>query len=290
MAAPKSQPTVRMRRLAGELRRLRVAANLSVDDVAKQIDVSRATLFRIEGGDHPPKLITVRALLDIYGVSDEVRADLEETARRAKEPGWWASELYGGDIGPQLAYYLSLEADATAIKRWVSTSIYGLLQTPAYATAIEEQIITPPAIVEARAKLRLARQDRLWSPDRAQPVWVVMDEAVLRRVVGSRAIMAEQLRHLIQLAEDKHGRLTLQILPYDSPMAVRNVSDFTLFELGAAQSIAAGDGTLGASYFDRAKQVEHLSLIFGGLIASALPPQSSVELIERIAREHENAD
>lgn len=211
-----ASPSIRRRRLAAELRKLRDETGLSINDVAGKLGWQASRISRIETRQLGITAPDLRRLLDVYGAEDEeYRARLLEMARQAGERGWWQS--YPRALVPvDLGDLISVEAEAAAIRSYQPEAVPGLLQTPDYARAV---IRAGGGVTAAEAdrlvELRLERQRVL---DRADPppprLNIVLNEAVLRRRVGGPAVMREQLEYL--MAERDRGNVTIQVLPFDS--------------------------------------------------------------------------
>src|SRR5689334_25181896 len=88
---PGQNPTLRGRRLAMELQRRREATGMSREEVARQLEWSTSTLFRIETGRSRPQPGNVRTLLELYGVTGAERDGLIPLTREGRQPGWWHS-------------------------------------------------------------------------------------------------------------------------------------------------------------------------------------------------------
>src|SRR6266853_228704 len=181
MAAEHS-PTVRRRRLALELRRLREAARLTCEEVAEHLECSTSKVSRIETGRVSVSPRDVRDMLDLYGVSAQQGASLVQLARDSRQKGWW--HAYSDTIQPQFATYIGLESAASEIRIYEVNLIPGLLQTEDYARAVIRagMMNSPSEDVERSVALRMARQPAVTRDDPPK-VWAVMDEAALRRRV-----------------------------------------------------------------------------------------------------------
>jgi transcriptional regulator with XRE-family HTH domain len=206
-------PTVRLRRLAATLRRLRESAGLSREDVEEQTAVNEGTLYRLETARSRPQPRTLKALLNLYEVSDAVRADLLDLAKNADAQGWLRA--YQAELPEEYAAYISFEHEARSVRNYESLYIPGLLQTEDYAWAVVRGTLptATPEEVENRVKARMERQERL-SGDSPLEVWAILDEAAIRRQVGGQKVMAAQLDHLLDLS--KQPNVTLQVIPYDA--------------------------------------------------------------------------
>jgi len=195
-----------------ELKRLREAAGLSQEAVAEQLDWHPTKLMRIETGRTAPHPNDVRLMAEVYGTTDrdQVQA-LVKLARDARQRGWWYS--YRDVLLNRYDFFIGLESEAASIQIFALAMIPGLLQTEDYARALIRggpQELTSDE-VEGRVEVRMTRQRVLARDDRPQ-LWVIMDEAVIRRVVGGPAGMRAQLEHLISAGEQ--GKTTIQVVPY----------------------------------------------------------------------------
>jgi transcriptional regulator with XRE-family HTH domain len=206
-------PTVRLRRLAATLRRLRESAGLSREDVEEQTAVNEGTLYRLETARSRPQPRTLKTLLNLYEASEAVRADLMDLAKNADAQGWLRA--YQAELPEEYAAYISFEHEARSVRNYESLYIPGLLQTEDYAWAVVRGTLptATPEEVENRVKARIERQERL-SGDSPLEVWAILDEAAIRRQVGGPKVMAAQLDHLLDLA--KQPNVTLQVIPYDA--------------------------------------------------------------------------
>jgi transcriptional regulator with XRE-family HTH domain len=130
-----ASPSLRRRRLAAELRRLRDQSGLSTTEAAKKLGWQPSRISRIETRQSGITAPDLRKLLNEYGVDDTAyRASLAELARRVNERGWW--QKYAGLIGSEYADLIGLEAEARTIRTYQQELVPGLLQTPDYARAV----------------------------------------------------------------------------------------------------------------------------------------------------------
>ena len=204
-------PTVRLRRLATELRRLRSAAQLSRENVEEQTGINEGTLYRLETARARPQRRTLMALLDLYGADASLRSDLLAIAQGADNQGWLRP--YHSALPEEYTAYISFEAEARSVRNYESLFIPGLLQTEDYARAVIPGV--QPGItkdqIDQRVQARMERQQLL---DRDDPLelWAVIDEAAIRRLVGGREIMHAQVTHMIDAAAKPN--ITIQVIPF----------------------------------------------------------------------------
>jgi transcriptional regulator with XRE-family HTH domain len=206
-------PLVLRRRLRGGLRQARQDTELTQGQVAAAMDWSLSKVIRIESGANAISTNDLRALLSLYQITDpgEVQ-DLVELARAARERSWWST--YKDAASPDFLRYVEQEASASALRAYEHVVIHGLLQTEEYAAWVIREFLGElytDQQTDRRVELRMKRQELL---GRAGPpeLQIIHDEAVLRRIVGSPAVMRRQLQHLADLAE--RPGITLNVLPF----------------------------------------------------------------------------
>ena len=132
-------------------------------------------------------------------------------ARESRQKGWW--QQYGEAVPDWFEVFVGLEAEAATIWGYDAEFVPGILQTEEYARAVHRaQLITATEDeIDRLVRVRMARQELLTSDDAPQ-VWLILNEAVIRRVVGSPQIMREQLSRLIDAS--KLPNVTLQVVPF----------------------------------------------------------------------------
>jgi transcriptional regulator with XRE-family HTH domain len=205
-------PTLRRRRLGAELKRCREAAGLTQEYVSRYFEWHAAKVTRIETARVAVTARDVRDLLTLYGVhDDEYREALIGLARQSRERTWWTD--YRDVMRP--GNFVGLEAEASSMRVWEPVVLPGLLQTEAYIRALMRtgRSSDPPESIDRRVALRIKRQDRLTGPN-PLTLSAIVDESVIRRVVGGADVMGDQLRHLLSRAQLPN--VTLQILPFDA--------------------------------------------------------------------------
>jgi transcriptional regulator with XRE-family HTH domain len=279
---PEQNPTLRGRRLAMELQRRREGTGMSREEVARQLEWSTSTLFRIETGRSRPQPGNVRALLELYGVTGPERDGLIQLTRDARKPGWWHSFR---DVLPNpYEVYIGLEAGASSIRNFEPIVIPGLLQTADYAREVFRNgpIELDPDDVERLVEVRLARQEILARDDRPR-LWAVIDEAVIHRVVGSASAMSGQLRSLVDSTQQ--GKTTIQVMPYRAGAHAGTTGPFVIldFEELTDPAVVYVETLAGDIYLEERSDVNRYTLAFDRLVAAALHPDESVRLIEQAA-------
>ncbi|MDA8369164.1 MAG: helix-turn-helix transcriptional regulator [Nocardiopsaceae bacterium] len=279
--ATASNPTVRRRRLGVELRRLRENAGMTGEEAAERMSWSGSKLSRIERGQVATNSDDVRDLLELYGVEEPgLRQTLVMLARESRRRGWW--HVYGDIMPERFEVYLGLEPEASTLRFYQSQLVPGLFQTQDYARALMAAHPTPvePSEVDRRTELRTRRQDLIFSGTPPH-IWAVLDESVLYRPVGGAEVMADQLRHLLEMSRQPH--VTLQILPFSTGAHSGLNGSFDILEFTEpdiyAPRLVHLENLTSSLYIEKAKEVKFYTVAFEHLRTAALHPERTREVI-----------
>ncbi|MFG2178813.1 helix-turn-helix domain-containing protein [Streptomyces abikoensis] len=277
-------PTVRLRRLAAELRRLRAGADLTREDVAEQTGINTATLYRIETARVRPQRRTLVALLNLYGVRESQRDEVLALSEGASVQGWLRP--YHSELPEEYTAYISFEAEARAVRNYESLFVPGLLQTEDYARAVIKGVLPMASAreIEQRVQARVERQAVLVKDDPLH-LWAIMDEAALRRMVGGRDVMHKQLQHLTAVAQEPH--MTLQVIPFGAGAHAGMPGSFVLMSFPEAEDpeIVYIDSMAGDLFLEAEADIRRYGAIFDNLRAVALSPDDTSNLIAALAKE-----
>jgi transcriptional regulator with XRE-family HTH domain len=281
-------PAVRRRRLAAELRRLRLESDKTAEVVAQRLGWSKAKVSRYELARSGLKPKDVESLLDVYGVSGYQRAQLLSLAAEATEKGWW--EAYSDILTEEHVAFIGLEAEATSVLQWQINVVPGLLQARRYAQEIfsgyQDVRALPPAVIERRVQTRVIRQRRLTEDPRLD-LAVIIDESVLRRQRGDHTVMSEQLQHLVEVSD--LSNVTLQVLPLTGPKGLA-VDSFQVLAFGRAHEtqlhdVVSTEGLRNYLFVEGETDTYEFRRAFEHLGREALGPVESREFILSIALE-----
>jgi transcriptional regulator with XRE-family HTH domain len=273
-----TSPSLRRRRLAAELRKLREQSGLSVTDVAKRLDWQPSRISRIENRQSGITAPDLRKLLDLYEVEDQgYRAYLAELVRRVNERGWW--QKYAGEITSGYADLISLEEEARTIRTYEQELVPGLLQIPEYAQAVFRTgwPTNTAEQVKRRVEIRMERQHVLTRPDPPPPRFsVVLGEAVLRRQVASYDVMLRQLEYLMQPPRDR-ANVTIQVLPFDAGVHPAMVGSFTMLAFPDPDDlgVVSLENAIGTLFLEEPDEVRAYEEIWSTIQAKALSPDDS---------------
>jgi len=272
-----TSPTMRRRRLAAELRRLRHESGKSIEDVADDLSWQPSKLSRIENRQVGISTADLRKLLVAYKVDDRAYCDqLTDMARRATERGWWQS--FSSDVVPTaLANLIGLETEARTIRSYEPELVPGLLQTEAYARAIMRawQPSWTAADIDRRVEIRLARQDVLRQTGASPQASCIINESVLRRSVGGNEVMHEQIEMLAK--ERDPANVTVQVLSFNSGAHPAMAGPFQIltFHDPGDLGIVHLETALTAMTLEQPEELRRYDEIWGSLQARALSPEDS---------------
>ncbi|MFI1462114.1 helix-turn-helix domain-containing protein [Nocardia carnea] len=284
--------TIPRRQLGRRLRDMRQEAGMSIQDAARLIERGAGTLQRLEKGEaNRIRLLDIQALCQVYDTMDQLPGLLELAKVAANgdgEDGLWWNE-YGHAIRADFELYVSLEASASKLTVYRPDIISGLFQTPAYARALDTLYFpdATPEDLEQRVDVRLRRQRIINRRRNPVEVDLLLDESVLRRVVGSRDVMRRSLRHLADLPEN----VTVGVLPFSAgfPLGVA-CGPFTVLDFDRATGeppTVYVEGYRGNLYYDMAEAVAQYRDTFRALQQVALSAVDSKQTLRRLAREYE---
>ena len=272
-------PTVQRLVLGGHLRRLREEASITTEQAAGAIRGSHSKISRMEHGRVGFKDRDIADLLTLYGVtSGEEREALLKLAREANTPGWWQG--YSDILPHWVEPYFGLEAAASIIRIYELQFVPGLLQTADYARAIIRLgNASTEEDVTRRAEARIARQEIL-TRENPPRLWAVMDDGALRRSIGGKAVMREQIRHLARMCE--HPAVTLQILPFQvgghpamgGPFTILRYSEPDLRDVVYIEQLTS------ALYLDKAAEVDSYLEVMEQLCLQAEPASKTPQLLK----------
>ncbi|MER6827222.1 MULTISPECIES: helix-turn-helix transcriptional regulator [unclassified Streptosporangium] len=278
-------PTILRILLGAQLRRLRVAKDITREQAGYAIRASHAKISRLELGRVGFKERDVADLLTMYGVTDpEDRAPLLTLARQANAPGWW--HKYGDLLPNWFEVYVGLEEAASIVRTYEVQFVPGLLQSPEYARAVIMLVHGAASTdeVDRRVSLRMARQKRLTRPD-APTLWAVMDEAVLRRPIGGPHVLRAQLDHLLDVVELPNVRL--QIMPFERGGHAAAGGPFSILRFPERDlpDVVYMEQLTSALYVDKLEETDHYMQVMDRLCIQAYSVSESKRFLRDLREE-----
>lgn len=284
MPGKRQTPTVRLRRLAAELRALRKSSGLTRDEVVERTGINVATLYRIEHARVRPQTRTLRTLLSLYAVDEPKQNDLLALLRDARQRGWL--HAYQSELPEQYTTYIGFEGEARSVWNYESLFVPGLLQTEDYARAVIRGVLPTASRdeIEHRVVVRMERQEVLRN-DNAVELWAIVDEAALRRQVGGRDTMRAQLTHILEVDELPH--VTFQVIPFDVGAHAGMPGSFVLMQFTEATipDVIYIDSMAGDLFLEEESDVRRYRLVFEHLRAVAVSPGASRSLVTSLLAE-----
>ncbi|WDG30801.1 helix-turn-helix transcriptional regulator [Streptomyces sp. CA-278952] len=250
------------------VRKLRTAAGLTQTDVGALTHVVGSRIAQIERATGAKPTLELARALDRELVADELLIDLWPYVYREAFPNWSQA-------------FIAYSARAAVIREYASHVVPGLLQTPAYARALLSvgHSLRGAEHLEERVAARLDRQTRLAGPGRPE-LWIILDEAVLRRPIGGSAVMRGQLEKLLHMAEEPG--ITIQVLPFDQGEHGALGGSLTLLVMPDGTEVAYTEGAHHGQLTEEPHEVERFVLTYDQLRAMALPPLMSLDLIRSV--------
>ncbi|KUO03383.1 helix-turn-helix domain-containing protein [Streptomyces caeruleatus] len=276
-------PSLNRRKLRLALRQAREATGLTQREAAERVEWSQSKLIRVETGTVSVSVSDLRALLTLYGVTDPSTVrELEEAARGSKGPSWWSK--YHDVVTPQYAQYLGYESAATSLQTYHPIVVPGHLQTPGYAEALLKPHGLTPKRIGRVVGLRMERRTRMFDGSAGPDATFILDEAAVRRQIGGKAVLNEQLQQLLDLGA--RDGITIRVLPFEAGAHYSTLGSFVLLGFPddddllylehAAGSMTGGeDLELLARYQECFQTITHL----------ALGETESLDLIGRIKQD-----
>jgi transcriptional regulator with XRE-family HTH domain len=272
------------RQLGAELRRLREQTGRTCADVAGELSWSESKLSRIETAHTGISNRDLDRLMQVYDLVEPARVRIRALVTQARQRAWW--EAYGDVLPDAYETYIGFEAEARLLREYNPIVVPGLLQTDEYAWAVIKADSTSddPDLIAQRVAVRMARHAVL---NREPPLelWVVLDEAVIRRQIGGPSVMRRQLHRLAEASQQAAVRL--QVLPFSAGAHRGIAGPFAIlgFSPGSADSVVYCDGMTGGVFRTRPDELRSYDEAFEALQSSALDPATSVEFLNVAARE-----
>jgi transcriptional regulator with XRE-family HTH domain len=283
---PDKSPTIRRRRLAAQLKGLREASGLTMQDAAEHLAISPAKLSKIENAKVSVSQADLKQMQELYGADQQLRATLLRIRKEANQKGWWEARY--GDLRSPALELVGLETEASRLRVYSGLLIPGLAQIAEYTRAILRAVLRTVSLdqkeqledLDRLVELRMARQKVL------TPVTsLVLDEAALRRPVGGSKVMRRQFEHLIEMAAADN--ITLQVLPHAAGEHPGMSGAFTImsFADSADGDIVFVENPMRDLYLEEAYEIQRYALMFDQMSAAALNPEESTAFLADLAKE-----
>lgn len=282
-------PTVRRLQLGNELRHARHAASMELTEAAEILGCAATKISRIELGQSGITKGDLLLLLQQYGDAEDHKQWMVELARTRSARGRWSG--YRASFPEWFRMYVDLETDASDMRQVQSELVPGILQTEAYIRALETS--SPRANdsdVDANVRARQERQ-AIFTRDDPPAAAFILSESCLRRQIGTRAVMKDQVRYLEDLA--LMNNIHLQVMPFEAQTYSGAISyDFTLLTIPTPGTSADDlefvyvESFDDARYLDSKEAVSDYVSLWNRLQAAALGPKESLNLLGTVAKQY----
>ncbi|MDQ3990602.1 MAG: helix-turn-helix domain-containing protein, partial [Actinomycetota bacterium] len=275
MPRTKPGPTLRAQWLGQQLRALRESAGMTLKQAGEYLQRDGSMVSRFETAEYPIRRGDVLALLDLYGVSEErTRDGLIRLSEDVWRKGWW--DAYANTVDRRYIDLLWLDARAERLRTYGAMLVPGLLQTREYAETLIRNMATadtPEGQIGKMIELRMTRQQMLGG-DAPISFAAVVDESVLRRVIGGPEVMRGQLAQLREVAE--RPNVELRVLPLPRGEHAGLDGSFWLYEMpDPYPDVAYVDTLAGALYVEEDTAVDRFRQAYDHLSAMALGGEES---------------
>ncbi|MGW2424215.1 helix-turn-helix domain-containing protein [Streptomyces sp. NPDC001709] len=256
-----------------ELKRRREAAGLTQEELSQRVVMSRTHIAHIEAGRRRP--------------------DIEDARRLDQELGTdgffvrFLPTLDGRKVAEYFQEALEFEGKATEIREYAPAAVPGLLQTRDYAYEVLSSGY-PRKSDEELDKLVATRLERARILDsfHSPEVCCLLDEAVLRRVVGGPVVMCEQLRHIVELGASR--RIRVHVLPYSVGPHALLVGFLSLMWFEDLPPIAYAEGVNSGRIIELPSMVRECQEIYDHVLGDALSRRKSLDLLRSVAEDYEH--
>lgn len=265
--------------LARRLRELRLSAELTIEDVAKELMCSPAKVSRMETAGRGIQPRDVRDLCRFYNVSATVRDELMAMARDARRPGWWNDYRV---LDEQTKTYLGLESACSNITFLEARVVPGLLQTEAYARLLLGGILhgkVTPELIDELIETRTRRAERVTRGE--VQLAVVVDEAALSRGFGHPEVMADQLGRVTEMAA--LANVEVRVTPLQAPAHPGLSTSFALLSFAdrSVTDLAYVESMLGHTFIDRPEHVKTYVAAYQAASSHSLEPEDSLKWLQQ---------
>ncbi|GAB3161484.1 helix-turn-helix transcriptional regulator [Micromonospora sonneratiae] len=253
---------------AEELKVARAEAGLTQAQLAEAINYSTALVTKVENCERRPSVDFAKRCDAVLGTNG-LFARIHRRISRETVVAWFRE-------------WAIIEDEATVLRWFEPLFVPGLLQTEAYARAL----LSKPGLlfdddVEQQVTARLERRDIL-TRDKPPLFTAVIDEFVLRRRIGGRAVMREQLLHLVKVAETM-PRVRIHVVPLSVEAYAGLNGPFVIATPPTGEDIVYEEGQLNCQIFDRPDDVKVAVQLWESIRGDALSHQQSLELIKEVA-------
>lgn len=272
-------------RLGGELRKLRLEAGLTLVQVAERFDWAASKVSRQERAQAGIARSELEDLMELYGMAAERRDELRLLLGPLHVREWWRH--YEDVLTPSHSLYVALEADAESVREYQAITVPGLLQTQAFATAVNAGGVRglSASQVQATVEVRLRRQRRLFEDPRLH-LHALMGEAALCIDTGGPEVMRDQLKTLVNMA--RLPTVSLQVVPFSAGREAVRHSGFQIlsFPEGGAPDELFVETLISTIVSTSEREVRSCAQIFARVGELALSTAATIQFLRDRMKEY----
>ncbi|WP_155054627.1 helix-turn-helix domain-containing protein [Streptomyces blattellae] len=281
---PTNNPTLRLRRLGAELRKLRERAGFTVTEAAAQLGVNQGRVSMIETGRSSLSADRVRAVASAYDCSDEALIDALAAMTGRRTRGWW--EEYREHLPAALVDLAELEHHAAGLRVALAMHIPALLQTTDHARALFRAVVPPMRQYEIEHRLthRIKRQGVLHR-ENPPPYSAITHESALRMGFGGPDVKRGQLKHLLGMSELPN--VTVQVIPFDTEYypSTGQSFDYIVGPVPQLDTVQLDTHHGGCGFLDAEAQLSKYRAVLDHMESCALGPAESRDFIQSLIQD-----
>jgi hypothetical protein len=280
--ARRAGASVRSRRLAYVLRKLRVASGLSCVEFGEVVGMSSSKISRVETCDSGIYIDDVEKMLDFYEIGGTRRMEILDLARHAEQRGWL--RMQGPELPGDWQTWVDFESEATALSSYQPLTIPGQLQTAEYARAIIQATGSGLSDdqLDTLVTSRLSRQGLL-SRSRPLTLHVIIEEGVLAHPIGDKAVLTRQLNYLADAAA--RPNISVRILPTEAGLHSGLNGPFVIMDYDEDASLVLLENKVASMFLDEEEQIETYSTSWEELLMLSHDDETSVAVIRAAAKQ-----
>ncbi|MFI0469890.1 MULTISPECIES: helix-turn-helix domain-containing protein [Saccharopolyspora] len=275
-----SPPPLAYRLVLGQsLRTYRERVGLDANTVADKLGWYSRKVNLVETGQRKLVATEVDRLLELYELSEAEQQYVQGLAREARK-----RDTATPPIAEWAQTYVAVEVAAQELKVFHEELLPGFVQTREYARALLSQgILQPERGVEDAVERRMTRQEHLIGLD-APRVTLILGEAAVRREVGGRRVLLEQLRFLKTFAELPH--VSLRVLPFSSGAHTALGNSFSLLYVGdPVVTFAYAETFIDGQWYDRQQHTEKYAIAFDQAHRTSIAERETLTFLDRLIEE-----
>ncbi|MFF4574896.1 helix-turn-helix domain-containing protein [Streptomyces sp. NPDC001410] len=250
-----------------QIKMWREAAGMRQTELGDAIGYSEEMVSSVERGRRIPKPDFLDKSDEVLGAGGKLSA-MKEDVERARYP-------------KNVRDLAKLEGEAVELGAYAALHIHGLLQTEEYSRALyamRRPVYTEEEI-DRLVSARMARKSVFERVPLAQ-ITFVQEEATLRRPIGGRMVLRQQLEHLLEMSKLRH--VVIQVMPTDCEDHAGMMGSIQMLKLRSGKTLGHTEGQLYSRVISDPREAQIMEMRYGMVRAQALAPRESLAFIEKV--------